>query len=180
MLSNSLGILHEIKLVSMESVRGVNVPMYTTLRRTTVAFTMVVEYLVARQKYSLRVLGRMFLQFDLACFYLAAFHLTCSTFSVKAPTSSVLVSMPITNSKERLKKASWFRLAFPCLLLACCLVSVAVLFWFWLVTAAVPFTVVVLFLLFYTVSCCCFVQSAVVLLSAWCCACLVLAAAAIC
>ncbi|KAA8522995.1 hypothetical protein F0562_009418 [Nyssa sinensis] len=39
-------------LVSMESVRGVNVPMYTTLRRTTVAFTMLVEYLLAGQKHS--------------------------------------------------------------------------------------------------------------------------------
>ncbi|OUZ99868.1 UAA transporter [Macleaya cordata] len=39
-------------LVSMESVRGVNVPMYTTLRRTTVVFTMIVEYLLSGQKYS--------------------------------------------------------------------------------------------------------------------------------
>ncbi|KAL9242454.1 hypothetical protein vseg_016447 [Gypsophila vaccaria] len=44
-------------LVSMESVRGVNVPMYATLRRTTVAFTMVVEYLVAGQTYSHRIVG---------------------------------------------------------------------------------------------------------------------------
>ncbi|XP_074317683.1 UDP-N-acetylglucosamine transporter UGNT1-like, partial [Silene latifolia] len=44
-------------LVSMASVRGVNVPMYATLRRTTVAFTMVVEYLVARQKYSRRIVA---------------------------------------------------------------------------------------------------------------------------
>ncbi|KNA04870.1 hypothetical protein SOVF_195690, partial [Spinacia oleracea] len=44
-------------LVSMESVRGISVPMYTTLRRTTVAFTMVVEYLVSRQKHSLLVVG---------------------------------------------------------------------------------------------------------------------------
>ncbi|KAF3602892.1 hypothetical protein F2Q69_00033025, partial [Brassica cretica] len=33
-------------LASMASVRGVNVPMYTTLRRTTVAFTMVIEYML--------------------------------------------------------------------------------------------------------------------------------------
>ncbi|CAI9298385.1 unnamed protein product [Lactuca saligna] len=44
-------------LVSMESVRGVSVPMYTTLRRTTVAFTMIVEYVLARQKYSIYVIG---------------------------------------------------------------------------------------------------------------------------
>lgn len=44
-------------LASMESVRGVNVPMYTTLRRTTVVFTMIVEYLLTRQKYSTSVIG---------------------------------------------------------------------------------------------------------------------------
>ncbi|KVI11680.1 protein of unknown function DUF250 [Cynara cardunculus var. scolymus] len=44
-------------LVSMESVRGVSVPMYTTLRRTTVAFTMLVEYVLARQRYSLGIVG---------------------------------------------------------------------------------------------------------------------------
>ncbi|RXH92089.1 hypothetical protein DVH24_021112 [Malus domestica] len=39
-------------LASMESVRGVNVPMYTTLRRTTVVFTMVMEYILAGQRYT--------------------------------------------------------------------------------------------------------------------------------
>ncbi|TXG61869.1 hypothetical protein EZV62_013232 [Acer yangbiense] len=46
-------------LVTMESVRSINVPMYTTLRRTTVAFTMIVEYLLTGQKHSLSVVGRM-------------------------------------------------------------------------------------------------------------------------
>ncbi|KAK9100381.1 hypothetical protein Scep_023811 [Stephania cephalantha] len=41
--------------VSMESVRGINVPMYTTLRRTTVAFTMAMEYLLTRKNYSFSV-----------------------------------------------------------------------------------------------------------------------------
>ncbi|KAB1204633.1 UDP-glucuronic acid/UDP-N-acetylgalactosamine transporter [Morella rubra] len=44
-------------LVTMESVRGVNVPMYTTLRRTTVVFTMVVEYILAGQKYTSSIVG---------------------------------------------------------------------------------------------------------------------------
>lgn len=44
-------------LATMESVRGVNVPMYTTLRRTTVVFTMVMEYVLAGQKYSSSVVG---------------------------------------------------------------------------------------------------------------------------
>ncbi|XP_057524470.1 UDP-N-acetylglucosamine transporter UGNT1 [Amaranthus tricolor] len=44
-------------LVTMESVRGVNVPMYTTLRRTTVVFTMLVEYILARQKYTSPIVG---------------------------------------------------------------------------------------------------------------------------
>ncbi|CAL9097590.1 unnamed protein product [Musa acuminata var. zebrina] len=45
------------KLATMESVHRVNVPMYTTLRRTTVVFTMIVEYLLTRQKYTLHVVG---------------------------------------------------------------------------------------------------------------------------
>ncbi|KAK6782522.1 hypothetical protein RDI58_020318 [Solanum bulbocastanum] len=44
-------------LVTMESVRGVNVPMYTTLRRTTVVFTMIVESILAGQKYSRPIIG---------------------------------------------------------------------------------------------------------------------------
>ncbi|GLT76713.1 hypothetical protein SLA2020_483570 [Shorea laevis] len=44
-------------LVSMESVRSINVPMYTTIRRTTVAFTMIVEYLLVGQKHSFYVVG---------------------------------------------------------------------------------------------------------------------------
>ncbi|XP_058072103.1 UDP-N-acetylglucosamine transporter UGNT1 [Magnolia sinica] len=44
-------------LATMESVRGVNVPMYTTLRRTTVVFTMMVEYLLTGQKYTSSVVG---------------------------------------------------------------------------------------------------------------------------
>ncbi|KAM7275882.1 hypothetical protein ACFE04_017748 [Oxalis oulophora] len=44
-------------LVTMESVRGVNVPMYTTLRRTTVVFTMIVEYILAGQRYTSSIIG---------------------------------------------------------------------------------------------------------------------------
>ncbi|KAM5564477.1 hypothetical protein ABKV19_018851 [Rosa sericea] len=44
-------------LASMESVRGVNVPMYTTLRRTTVVFTMVMEYFLAGQRYTSPIVG---------------------------------------------------------------------------------------------------------------------------
>lgn len=39
-------------LVTMEAVRGVNVPMYTTLRRTTVVFTMLVEFVLVGQRYT--------------------------------------------------------------------------------------------------------------------------------
>jgi len=42
----------------MEAVRGINIPMYTTLRRTTVAFTMVMEYFLSGKKHSSFVLGR--------------------------------------------------------------------------------------------------------------------------
>ncbi|KAJ4899166.1 Nucleotide/sugar transporter family protein [Raphanus sativus] len=44
-------------LVTMASVRGVNVPMYTTLRRTTVAFTMVIEYMLTGQRYTRSIIG---------------------------------------------------------------------------------------------------------------------------
>ncbi|CAK9326558.1 unnamed protein product [Citrullus colocynthis] len=44
-------------LVTMESIRGINVPMYTTLRRTTVAFTMIAEYLLTGQTHSPFVVG---------------------------------------------------------------------------------------------------------------------------
>ncbi|CAK8570014.1 unnamed protein product [Lathyrus sativus] len=39
-------------LVTMEAVRGVNVPMYTTLRRTTVVFTMLAEFVLVGQRYT--------------------------------------------------------------------------------------------------------------------------------
>ncbi|XP_072963747.1 UDP-N-acetylglucosamine transporter UGNT1-like [Typha angustifolia] len=39
-------------LTSMYSIRGVSVPMYTTLRRTTVVFTMIAEYLLKGQAYT--------------------------------------------------------------------------------------------------------------------------------
>ncbi|KAL1159949.1 hypothetical protein V6Z11_A07G034000 [Gossypium hirsutum] len=45
------------QLVTVESIRGVNVPMYTTLRRTTVVFTMIVEFLLAGQKYTSSIVG---------------------------------------------------------------------------------------------------------------------------
>ncbi|KAL8216352.1 hypothetical protein R6Q57_023189 [Mikania cordata] len=44
-------------LATMESVRGVNVPMYTTLRRTTVVFTMFVEFILVGQRYTRSVIG---------------------------------------------------------------------------------------------------------------------------
>ncbi|XP_058728610.1 UDP-N-acetylglucosamine transporter UGNT1 [Vicia villosa] len=39
-------------LATMEAVRRVNVPMYTTLRRTTVVFTMLAEFVLVRQRYT--------------------------------------------------------------------------------------------------------------------------------
>ncbi|CAL9222894.1 unnamed protein product [Arabidopsis halleri] len=43
-------------LVTMESVRNINVPMYTTLRRTTIFFTMIMEYLLSGQKHSVLII----------------------------------------------------------------------------------------------------------------------------
>ncbi|EEF35185.1 conserved hypothetical protein [Ricinus communis] len=45
-------------LVTMEAVRAISVPMYTTIRRTTVAFTMIAEYLLTGKRHSLPVVGR--------------------------------------------------------------------------------------------------------------------------
>ncbi|MED6212210.1 hypothetical protein PIB30_081028 [Stylosanthes scabra] len=44
-------------VVTMEAVRGINVPMYTTLRRTTIAFTMMMEYFVGGKRHSNIVIG---------------------------------------------------------------------------------------------------------------------------
>ncbi|GAB4832833.1 hypothetical protein Ancab_006848 [Ancistrocladus abbreviatus] len=52
-----VNVITLFQVVSMESVRGISVPMYTTLRRTTVAITMVAEYLLVGQRYSRYVLG---------------------------------------------------------------------------------------------------------------------------
>ncbi|KAM2643125.1 hypothetical protein EV1_016988 [Malus domestica] len=52
MISFTVGAYLLYMLATMESVRGVNVPMYTTLRRTTVVFTMVMEYVLAGQRYT--------------------------------------------------------------------------------------------------------------------------------
>ncbi|XP_057468344.1 UDP-N-acetylglucosamine transporter UGNT1-like [Actinidia eriantha] len=48
-------------LATMESVQGVNVHMYTILRRTTVVFTMVFEYILPGQKYAYSIVGSVVL-----------------------------------------------------------------------------------------------------------------------
>ncbi|CAI0444244.1 unnamed protein product [Linum tenue] len=54
----SANVITLFQLVTMESVRGVNVPMYTTLRRTTVVFTMIMEYFLVGQRYTSPIVGR--------------------------------------------------------------------------------------------------------------------------
>lgn len=44
-------------VVGMASIRGVNVPMYTALRRTTVAFTMFLEYFIAQRRHTRPILA---------------------------------------------------------------------------------------------------------------------------
>eukprot|EP00897_Mesotaenium_endlicherianum_P002493 jgi/Mesen1/2271/ME000154S01440 len=44
-------------VVGMASIRGVNVPMYTSLRRTTVVFTMAMEYFIAGLGHTRPVVG---------------------------------------------------------------------------------------------------------------------------
>ncbi|CAN1812702.1 UDP-N-acetylglucosamine transporter UGNT1 [Linum perenne] len=53
----SANVITLFQLVTMESVRGVNIPMYTTLRRTTVVFTMIMEYVLAGQRYTSPIVG---------------------------------------------------------------------------------------------------------------------------
>ncbi|CAA3006578.1 UDP-sugar transporter DDB_G0278631 [Olea europaea subsp. europaea] len=48
----SANVITLFQVISMESIRGINVPMYTALRRTTVAFTMMMEYILLGQKHS--------------------------------------------------------------------------------------------------------------------------------
>lgn len=44
-------------IMGMASIRGVNVPMYTTLRRTTVIFTMIFEYFLSGKKHSSTIIA---------------------------------------------------------------------------------------------------------------------------
>ncbi|GMH04545.1 hypothetical protein Nepgr_006385 [Nepenthes gracilis] len=67
-------------VASMESVRGINVPMYTTLRRTTVAITMVVEYLLTGQKCSRFIVGSVSI-IVLGAFVAGARDLSFDTYS---------------------------------------------------------------------------------------------------
>lgn len=43
----------------MASIRGVSVPMYTTLRRTTVLFTMVMEFFLLGQRHTTPIITRL-------------------------------------------------------------------------------------------------------------------------
>ncbi|KMT02805.1 hypothetical protein BVRB_8g193880 [Beta vulgaris subsp. vulgaris] len=92
-------------LVSMESVRGISVPMYTTLRRTTVAFTMVVEYLVARQKYSRHVVGSVAI-IILGAFVAGARDLSFDFYSYGVVLLSNLCTAVYLTSIARLGKSS--------------------------------------------------------------------------
>ena len=42
----------------MASIRGVSVPMYTTLRRTTVLFTMITEFFLVGQRHTAPIISR--------------------------------------------------------------------------------------------------------------------------
>ncbi|KAL2929713.1 Nucleotide-sugar uncharacterized transporter 3, partial [Bienertia sinuspersici] len=91
-------------LVSMESVRGISVPMYTTLRRTTVAFTMVVEYLVAGQKHTFNVVGSVAI-IILGAFVAGARDLSFDFYSYGVVLLSNLCTAVYLTSIARLGKA---------------------------------------------------------------------------
>ncbi|KAL2929714.1 Nucleotide-sugar uncharacterized transporter 3 [Bienertia sinuspersici] len=92
-------------LVSMESVRGISVPMYTTLRRTTVAFTMVVEYLVAGQKHTFNVVGSVAI-IILGAFVAGARDLSFDFYSYGVVLLSNLCTAVYLTSIARLGKSS--------------------------------------------------------------------------
>ncbi|EXB40151.1 hypothetical protein L484_004501 [Morus notabilis] len=79
-------------LATMESVRGVNVPMYTTLRRTTVVFTMIVEYILAGQRFTSSIVG------SVGLIILGAFIAGARDFSFDAYGYSVVFLSNITTA----------------------------------------------------------------------------------
>ncbi|KAF7817256.1 UDP-N-acetylglucosamine transporter UGNT1-like [Senna tora] len=79
-------------IVSMESVRGVNVPMYTTLRRTTVVFTMLVEYMLVGQRYTSSVI------FSVGLIVFGAFIAGARDFSFDAYSYAVVFMSNITTA----------------------------------------------------------------------------------
>ncbi|KAK6927557.1 Sugar phosphate transporter domain [Dillenia turbinata] len=81
-------------LVTMESVRGVNVPMYTTIRRTTVVFTMIVEYILAGQKYTSSVVGSVGL-IVLGAFIAGARDLSFDTYGYAVGNLVVLIALAL-------------------------------------------------------------------------------------
>ncbi|KAK7320686.1 hypothetical protein VNO77_30385 [Canavalia gladiata] len=79
-------------LVTMESVRGVNVPMYTTLRRTTVVFTMLVEFVLVGQRYTPSVI------FSVGLIVFGAFVAGARDFSFDAYGYAVVFMANITTA----------------------------------------------------------------------------------
>lgn len=61
------------QVVGMASIRGVSVPMYTTLRRTTVLFTMVMEFFLVGQRHTTPVITRLVSCISMQCYYGAKF-----------------------------------------------------------------------------------------------------------
>jgi hypothetical protein len=57
----------------MASIRGVNVPMFTTLRRTTVFFTMIMEFVLVGQRHSNPIILRSVASLDPKFYY----HVSC-------------------------------------------------------------------------------------------------------
>eukprot|EP00249_Psilotum_nudum_P014620 c24921_g1_i3 orf=572-1594(-) len=79
-------------VVGMASIRGVNVPMYTTLRRTTVFFTLIVEYIIAGHKHSVPVLG------SVGLILLGAFIAGARDFSFDLQGYSIVILSNVTTA----------------------------------------------------------------------------------
>ncbi|KVH87746.1 protein of unknown function DUF250 [Cynara cardunculus var. scolymus] len=87
-------------LATMESVRGVNVPMYTTLRRTTVVFTMFVEFILVGQKYTRSVIGSYVLDCFVVVDIIVSYAVRLSAFNCFISVALIVFGAFVAGSRD--------------------------------------------------------------------------------
>ncbi|KAL6523907.1 UDP-N-acetylglucosamine transporter ugnt1 [Orobanche minor] len=104
--ASPLSLIYLLYMVaSMESVRGVNVPMYTTLRRTTIVITMILEYILVRRRYTLPILGSVVL-IMLGAFIAGAGDLTFDSYGYSVVFASNIITAIYLTAIARIGKSS--------------------------------------------------------------------------